>query len=84
MYLEKQLYRSYILRMWRDSAAGDWRASVQNIADCETHHFASLEQLFIFLCEEVDGEEIFNQFMSYASKVKTRLDETIMTAGEEQ
>jgi len=83
MRLEQQLYRSYILRMWRDSTGGEWRASVQNIADCETHHFASIHQLILFLCQEVDGEEIINNFMSYAGKAKTRLDEPALTTGEE-
>ena len=83
MRLEQQLYRSYILRMWRDSTVGEWRASLQNIADCETHHFASINQLILFLCQEVDGEEILNDFISYTSKTKTRLDEPALTTGEE-
>jgi hypothetical protein len=50
MSADEGLYQSYILRMWRESAEGEWRASLQDIPSCEMHHFPSLKALLQYLC----------------------------------
>lgn len=42
-------YRSYLLRMWRDGEASDWRASLQDTATQQNRHFANLDLLVDFL-----------------------------------
>ena len=40
---------SYLLRLWRTSADGGWRASLHTIPADERHMFADLESLLAFL-----------------------------------
>jgi hypothetical protein len=42
---------SYLLRLWRNGAAGGWRASLQSVQTGERHMFADLESLLAFLCD---------------------------------
>lgn len=42
-------YRSYLLRMWRESADGEWRSSLQDTVSCKTYFFADLAALAAFL-----------------------------------
>jgi hypothetical protein len=42
-------YRSYLLRMWRESADGEWRSSLQDTVSCKTYFFADLPALAAFL-----------------------------------
>ncbi len=50
-------YRSYLLRLWRVETPGlCWRASLEDPHTGERIGFASLEQLFAFLMEQVEGE----------------------------
>ncbi len=46
-------YRSYLLRLWSidQSAASEWRASLEDSHTGEQVAFANLEQLFVFLME---------------------------------
>lgn len=46
-------YRSFVLRLWRDSAAPSWRMSLQDVASGEQHGFAGLVSLMAFLEEQV-------------------------------
>ena len=48
----QQNYFSYLLRLWRVTAAGKmtWRASLENPHSGEVLAFANLEALFVFLC----------------------------------
>ncbi len=58
-------YRSYLLRLWRETDAGEsrptgkaplWRASLENSQSGERKGFASLMELFRFLWGETAGE----------------------------
>jgi len=49
-------YRSYLLRLWRAEAPDQWRASLEDPHTGKRIGFASLEQLFAFLMEQVEGD----------------------------
>ena len=50
-------YRSYLLRLWRAEASDEgWRASLEDARTGKRIGFASLEQLFAFLMEQVEDE----------------------------
>ncbi len=51
-------YRSYVLRLWATgrSGVGGWRASLENPQTGRCIGFASLEELFIFLLEQSEGD----------------------------
>ena len=51
-----QEYRSFLLRMWRDSADGEWRSSLQDTITSKTYFFAGLDALATFLGEPMDEE----------------------------
>lgn len=42
-------YKAFLIRIWRSSPEAPWRAFAHDIANGEQHHFASLENLFLFL-----------------------------------
>ena len=47
---EKQpSYVAYLVRLWQDGQAGQWRASAQSAQTGERTLFASLSELFVFL-----------------------------------
>ncbi len=54
--LSGQMYRSYLLRLWRIDQSGmcDWRASLEDTRTGQRIGFASLEDLFVFLMEQVN------------------------------
>lgn len=45
-------YRSYLLRMWRESMEGEWRFSLQDVVTCESHHFPTMAALMEYLAVE--------------------------------
>jgi hypothetical protein len=47
-------YRSYLLRLWRESAQGAWRASVQSTATEQVVLFADITALLAFLLAQTD------------------------------
>lgn len=50
-------YRSYLLRLWRsETPDGSWRASLEDSRTGQRIGFATLEQLFAFLMDEVERE----------------------------
>lgn len=49
-------HRSYLLRLWRSSEGKTWRAMLEEVGSHETHHFASLEELYAFLREQTRPE----------------------------
>ena len=55
MKANNPVYQSYLLRMWRESAEGEWHASLQDVATSECRNFATLAALFEFLSGE--GEQ---------------------------
>jgi len=42
-------YQSYLLRMWKESEDGEWRAVLLSIPTQERRHFPNLQALFEFL-----------------------------------
>jgi hypothetical protein len=50
-------YHSYLLRLWRESAAGKptWRFVVVNLLEGEQRGFAGLEQVIAFLKKQMDA-----------------------------
>ncbi len=60
--LEKQSnYLSYLLRLWRDSETGPWRASLESTGHAEIKTFPSLEALFAFLKAQLGEVEDQNE-----------------------
>ncbi len=50
-------YRAYLLRLWcADTLDRCWRASLEDPRTGQRIGFASLEQLFAFLMEQVEGD----------------------------
>ncbi len=49
-------YRSYLLRLWCEAPDRRWRASLEDTRTGKRIGFASLEQLFAFLMEQVDSD----------------------------
>ena len=49
-------YLAYLLRLWRATAGdgpdGNWRATIENTHTHQQLHFATLEQLFIYLMDQ--------------------------------
>ncbi len=52
-------YHSYLIRIWKENARVEWRASAQDVASGEFKYFASLVDLYHFLehtPDNCDGE----------------------------
>jgi hypothetical protein len=50
------MYLSFLLRLWRESEHGAWRASLENVTTGERRGFPNLASLFAFLeaeCQRV-------------------------------
>ena len=45
-------YKSYMLRMWRESLEGEWRASLQDVVTSESHNFPSVKAMMEYLAVE--------------------------------
>ena len=50
-------YLAFLLRLWRESKATPWRATLENPHNGERHSFSTLEKLFAFL-EERTGDKV--------------------------
>jgi hypothetical protein len=48
--------RSYLLRLWPTGSAEQqvWRASLENVQTGERMGFANLEQLFVYLMQQIE------------------------------
>jgi hypothetical protein len=44
-----RFYQSYLVRLWKEGAESDWRASIQDIASGECKYFSQLGELFLFM-----------------------------------
>lgn len=55
MAVEDRPYQAYLLRLWQVEHDGQpvWRASLEDPHTGQRYGFASLELLFMFLCEQV-------------------------------
>lgn len=47
-------YRSYLLRLWRETADLPWRATLEDPRTGEQYGFASLARLFAYLEAQTD------------------------------
>jgi hypothetical protein len=47
-------YRSYLLRLWRESAHSPWRASLQSTATEQVVPFADITALLAFVIAQTD------------------------------
>jgi hypothetical protein len=54
-------YHSYLLRVWRESEHGAWRASLESVTTGERHGFGSLSMLFAFLQAECQAITAYHQ-----------------------
>lgn len=57
MATRKAVYKSYLLRLWRESStSSEWRVMVEAVSkDNERHHFTNLNELFQFLLAEIEN-----------------------------
>lgn len=55
MKASTRLYQSYLLRMWKENAEGDWRSSLQDVSSGECSTFISLDEMFVFLRQRTAG-----------------------------
>ncbi|MEZ4869537.1 MAG: hypothetical protein R3C14_49895 [Caldilineaceae bacterium] len=53
---ELSIYQSYLVRFWRDSPMGTWRASVQSTATAEMRYFATLDAAWAFVAAQLAVE----------------------------
>ncbi len=51
-------YRSYLIRLWRESEAAPWRGSLTHVVTGEIRKFATAELLFATLQGELAAEII--------------------------
>jgi hypothetical protein len=50
-------YRSYLLRLWRESPGEPWRCQVQCVGAGDERRFAGLAEMLEFLLADAAGEE---------------------------
>lgn len=48
------MYHSYLLRIWRENASGEWRASLSNVLTGESRHFPNINALLAHICHQVE------------------------------
>ncbi len=49
---ERPFYQAYLIRLWRESRKGTWRASAQSVTDGHVTRFGTLQALYAFLERE--------------------------------
>lgn len=49
MKAQHRYYHSYLVRLWKESAGSEWRASIQDITSGECRYFSQLGELFQYL-----------------------------------
>jgi hypothetical protein len=54
-------YHSYLLRLWRESEHGAWRASLESVTTGERHGFGNLPSLLAFLQAECQAMVDYHQ-----------------------
>jgi hypothetical protein len=54
-------YHSYLLRVWRESEYGAWRASLEGVTTGERHGFPNLPSLLAFLQAECQALAAYHQ-----------------------
>ncbi len=56
------MQQSYLLRLWKDSADGYWRASLKDLMSLEVTHFPNLEGVYEYICNQTH-EPVWNDYM---------------------
>lgn len=77
MYRTNLPYKSYLLRMWKETVEGDWRVTLQDVATGECHHFSDLAMMFVFLLEDSTDPDQPRPVLD----TQSTLPELIRTAG---
>lgn len=54
---ERAFYQAYLIRLWRESRKGTWRASAHSVADGQVTRFGTLQALFGFLERQAGAED---------------------------
>ena len=54
-------YRSYLLRLWRESEYGAWRASLESVTTGERRGFPNLPSLIAYLQAECQAVAAYHQ-----------------------
>jgi hypothetical protein len=49
MKAQERYYRSFLVRLWKEHAGSEWRASIQDIASGECRYFSEMGELIQFL-----------------------------------
>ena len=55
------MYLSFLLRLWRESEHGAWRASLESVTTGERHGFPNLPRLLAFLEDECQALTDYHQ-----------------------
>lgn len=50
-------YHAYLVRLWQDGPNASWRAFAKDVLTKNEHHFASLEELFVFLTAQTAEDQ---------------------------
>lgn len=50
-------YHAYLIRLWRDDQQQPWRAELISPHSSETRYFASPEQLFRYVQEQIESKQ---------------------------
>lgn len=72
--LNENVCQSYLLRIWRDGEAGEWRAMLLTIPTQERHQFTSIESLFNYLEYRADHPVNKTAVMLSASNYSSGLE----------
>ena len=49
------ILNTFVVRLWRDGASGEWRGQVTHIQSHETRYFSSPEQIEAFMSRYAPG-----------------------------
>ena len=55
------MYRSFLLRLWRESEHGTWRASLESVTTGERQGFPDLPSLLAYLQDECQAVADYHQ-----------------------
>ena len=50
-------YRSYLLRLWKETPNTPWRVHLQSVHTGEQHRFSDLEEMLVFLRGTLEEDE---------------------------
>jgi hypothetical protein len=59
---------SFLLRIWKDSPEGNWRASLKDLITLENNHFSDIGVLCDYLCKKA-RQPVWSGWKSKVEKV---------------